>query len=261
MNSRHKLIKSTNNYLNRILQKKVNTLGEGYDLYEPNKLFIYPEVYAKYIVSFIDLYELYGDKIYLDKAVSCASWLIKNKSEFYTEYQWGLPFEFNSVPKNGPYLITTSFCGIAFYKLYDLTKDPVYLKIFKSSINWIEQVLYDKKNKFVHYSPFKIHNFLIVNANSVCLEFLSLAEAYLSKSQILMKKHIYKTIINFQNFDGSWGYSSKHPYIDNVHSCYTLEGLWSDYFIKKNAFHLENILKGTSFLRDFFFNNPSGKIS
>lgn len=200
---------------------------------------------------------------YFDLCKNSLEWLMENKSPYYNNYCWGLPFKHECVPANGPYLLTTSFCSQAFLDFYELTKENKYLEVVNSAVKWIFEELGGEKSNdvfFLYYSPYECDRYFIPNAVSIALGFLVKASKYLSKNIDEINEEIVRTLIDFQNPDGSWYYSTKSTVIDNIHTAFVLEGLWEYYNTTKNESILKPLIKGTDYFWNNFYNdNGHGK--
>ena len=229
-------------------------IGYGIDEYVKEIKLHYPEVYAKFAKGYLFMFKAIGEKRFINYAKNSLEWLIKNKSPFYENYCWGLPFKYKCVPANGPYLLTTSFCGQAFLDFYELTHESKYLEIVKSSVKWIFEDLSGEKfndGSILFYSPYECNKYFIPNAVSISIGFLVRASKYLSKSIYQPTEKIVKSLIDFQNPDGSWYYSVKSTSIDNLHTAFVLEGLWMYYNVTTDKSILKPLIRGT----DYFWNN------
>lgn len=231
--------------------------GYGLDEYARSKKLHYPEAYAKFAKGYLSLFDATGEEKFSTYARNSLEWLIKNKSRYYRDYSWGLPFKWDCVPKDGPYLLTTSFCGQSFLDFYSLTGETRYLKIVKSAMNWVLEELGGETfgdGFFFYYSPYKCDRYFIPNAVSISVAFLINASRCTKNPKIQDKiRECVRAITKFQNPDGSWHYSTRSTVIDNLHTAYTLEGLWSYFKETHDNTILISLVKGTSFLWDSFY--------
>jgi hypothetical protein len=77
--------------------------------------------------SYLDLYSILSDDKYLHLAETCLTWLKKNAADLNTGMGWGYPFDWQSkmlIPAGTPNGIVTTAAGEAFWKHYQLFKDP-----------------------------------------------------------------------------------------------------------------------------------------
>jgi hypothetical protein len=202
-----------------------------------------------------------GEKEYFKLSKKSLDWLVKNRSPYFRNYCWGLPFEYVCVPQSGPYLITTSFCAEAFLDFFEHTKKKKYMGVAKSAVKWIFCELGGERfnNGFIlYYSPYDCLKYFIPNAVSIALGFLTKMGKYLDWIQEIVGS-IAEAIVNFQNSDGAWHYSTKRKVIDNLHTAYTLEGLWKYYHLTKDQQVLVPLIKGTEYFLKHFYKKGYGK--
>jgi len=204
-------------------------IGFGYDEYKPYEKFHYPEAYALWGRGYLKLFKLTREEKYLNFAEKCAEWLIENRNQKYKNFSWGLPWKWDGRPKEYSYVTTSTFAGDFFIHMYTLMKDKKYFTIAKSIGAWIiEENGFGETGNGIwfFYSDHPSLQYPILNA-------ISMASSFFSKLYFLTKNTYYeklaiestKYVIKSQNKDGSWYYSTKRAYIDNVHTGFTIEGL------------------------------------
>lgn len=237
-------------------------IGYGYDEYSKDKGLIYPEVYAKYAVGYLFLYKQTENDEYLRLCRDALQWLKNNTSPYYNDYCWGLPFDFDGVPANGPYLLTTSFCGHAFLDYYEYSNDTTYLNTAESAMNWIVDNLFMKigGNDILCYSPYDGDRYFIPNAVSIGLGFLSRVSEYTHRDIDPVVKAVLQPLLSSQNSKYLWRYSTRSPTIDNLHNAYVLEGLWRYWLSYRDPSILKTITTGTdAHWKIFFEENGYGR--
>ncbi len=216
-----------------------SNIGEGYDQYKPDDKYHYPEAYAMWGNGYLQLYEYTHKKEYLNYATDCFDWLNSNKSPQYCGNSWGLPWSWDGRPKETSYLVTTCFVGNFFLKYYSLVNSRDILELCEGIASWIvEENGYREESGTIgfNYSDHSSLNYPIYNAISIASGFF--ARLYFhSRNSIYcdFSQKSFRYVMNHQNSDGSWHYSSKSTMVDNVHTGFVLEGLCDVYaYLKMN---------------------------
>lgn len=172
------------------------------------------------------------DKKYLEKAINCLEWLIKNKSPKFDTYSWANHFDFAS--RGGRYLkhesiiVWTSLIGQAFLDAYETLKDEKYLKIAISVCDWIMNVPRNHTDKgsclgYLANSVDSIHNSNMLGAAMLA------RTAKLTGNQNLLQiaKDAMEYSCTRQLPNGAWYYGEQENshWIDNFHTGYNLDSL------------------------------------
>jgi len=246
-----------------------NLLLERFPMFFRKIFRVKKQVYAKAMALFargyLNLYKKLEDKTYLEKALYCLNWLIKNPSKGYSGFCWGYPFDWQSrvfIPKNTPCGVITSIAAHAFIDAYEILGDKKYLEIAKSCCEFIlrdlniDQVSRDK----ICFSYTPIDNFHVHNANLFSASTLLRTYVYIKNEKYKEKgiKAINFTI-SYQNPDGSWYYwappdNDINNFIDNYHTGFVLECLNICRRVLKDEFEYEEELrKGLRFYKNNLF--------
>jgi len=237
-------------------------IGLGHDQYRPDELFHYPEAYAVWGSGYVALYKFTKEKEFLNNAITCADWLIKNKNPNYENISWGLPWiwkltlpwERENAPQNLSYLITTVFCGDLFLELYRETSKKKYLKLAMSIARWIDEENSWEQTEtgiFFYFANFKPLKYKIFNPTAKASAFF--AKLFLATENKKYKELSLKSaefILKSQNPDVSWYYSERSNVIDNFHTGLILDALLDIYFsrsINKEEPLYESLDRGLSF--------------
>ena len=238
-----------------IWRKKFNNLhlGLGFDEYKPREIYHYPEAYALWGQGYVKLFELMKEDEFLDLAQLSAKWLLENKNPGYNNYSWGLPWTWEQwrAPETLSYLSTTMFAGELFLPLYDITGFDQYLNVAESIAKWAMEEnsgVRSEKGLMLYFANFPPLKFPIVNPIAKASGFFARLHSAAQKDDYrITASETARYVINTQNPDGSWYYSAKTARIDNVHTGYTLEGLWEYYNHTLDDSALKSALKGTAF--------------
>lgn len=98
-------------------------IGFGYDQYEPNREFYYPEAGALRGNGYVKLYQITKKEEYLNLAENAAKQLVEIRNKKYREFSWGLPWKWHDCSK---YLFLPNHYSIwrrIFLNLYKVTKN------------------------------------------------------------------------------------------------------------------------------------------
>ncbi|MGQ9460602.1 MAG: hypothetical protein ACUVRA_05180 [Candidatus Bathyarchaeaceae archaeon] len=194
---------------------------------------------ALFVRAYLNLYECFKKEEYLDRALTCLSWLEKNFSKGYSAYCWGYPFDWQSLmlfPKRTPSGVVSSIAGHAFLDAYDMLGRREYLKVSEDVCRFILNDLNRKEyNKKLCFSYTPLDDYEVHNANLWCASLLARV-AFHTKNDLFKKTAI--KAVNFtlsdQRDDGAWHYWStryagqkgiESNVIDNYHTGFIIECL------------------------------------
>jgi hypothetical protein len=186
---------------------------------------------ALFLSGCCNLYKKTNNEKYLQYSLDLYDLIIKNKSKKTNNLSFGYPFNWHSNKKNKfqkdtPNIVVSSFVGMAFMDLYEITKKEKYLTDSESIANFILNDLNKyKDNRGICFSYTIKDNNRVHNANMLGAEFLS----KISKINGKYEKTIIK-ILNFflsdMNKDYSWNYfdnyQKKNTLIDNYHTAFII---------------------------------------
>jgi len=194
---------------------------------------------ALFVRAYLNLYECFKKEEYLDRALTCISWLEKNFSKGYSAHCWGYPFDWQSLmffPKGTPSGVVSCIAGHAFLDAYDLLGRRRYLKVSEDICRFILNDLNRKEyNNKLCFSYTPMDDYEVHNANLWCASLLARV-AFHTKNDLFKKTAI--KAVNFtlsdQRDDGAWRYwstryasqkSIKRNVIDNYHTGFIIECL------------------------------------
>lgn len=223
------------------------------------------EALPYFVRGYFRLYELSKKTIYLEKALYCLNLLTHMSIKTDSGIGWGLHFDWPTltfIPKNTPCVTITSNVIDGFLKGYQVTKDKTYLEIIKKASDFVR---HDLNRKFINedvlavsYTP--LCNLFAINANSFSARMLYDVSLLFSDDGYLdVAEKILRYVLQQQNEDGSWFYRDKddrqNNFIDNLHTCFVLEHLYS-IFMKNHDQKVKTALeKGYNFFINTFVNN------
>jgi len=223
---------------------------------------INPKAMALFAESYLNLYRISGDEIYVEKAVHCLNWLVENPSKGYSGYCWGYPFDWQSrifIPKHTPSSVVTSISAHAFMDAFDLLGNRRYLDVAKSCCDFIINDLkidrIDESRLCFSYTPIDISSH-VHNANLFCASLLYRVGHEIGDAEyIKIAENAVNYTLSAQNNDGSWYYfgypETVRGAIDNYHTGFILRNLFSVYNITND----ENVLRGIRKGLEFYVNN------
>jgi len=241
-------------------------LGRGIDQYKPSEAYHYAEAYALWGIGYLTLFQLTREPLFLDLAEKAAEWLQKHPSPKYQHYSWGLPWEWETweAPKELSYLITTVFAGRLFLTLYKVAHKKHLLKIAQDIACWIEKENGGENTpdgRYFYYANFDGLRLPIINATGAAGGFFALLY------EVTQEEHYYRVCretvrwtLRQQTTCGTWRYSPQTWLEDNVHTAFTLEGLWQAHLCCQEREWLSPLKKGTlAYWRFFFSENGYGQ--
>jgi len=210
--------------------------------------------------GYCKMYQLTGEEVYKNKAVSCLEWLMENNTKKYEHYSWGNHFHYASrggkLPLFEPTIVWTSLIGQTFLDGYEILGDEKYLEVAKSICEWIvelprEVTDYGTCLSYVTYTQSSIHNSNMLGAAMLSRTAnIVKNEGYLELAHSAMEYSCTRQLNN-----GAWyyGHAPKYHWIDNFHTGYNLDSLkrYTEYTDDKTFD--EHLEKGYYFFRDHFF--------
>lgn len=238
--------KSSNVY--RALSKVLFAISDFFPLLTRRIFKVAPAINAKsmglLLTSYSNLYMATHDAEYLEKAKECAKWLLVNRDTKYTGYNWGYPFDWQSVqfiPEGIPSSVVTATVGDGFFHLYKATNVVKYLTICKDICAFFLKnlnITYDD-GAAICYSYTPIDDYQVHNANLFVGEFLSRIGKEIKSKELLDRGTLCG---NFalreqqpQGFLPYWGLSQTDSHsggrirTDHYHSGFEIRmlfGLW-----------------------------------
>lgn len=189
--------------------------------------------------AFCRLFEATGNKVYLERAMECADWLLEHPSQGYPGLSWGYPFDWQSkvfIPKWTPSAVVSTIVGDGLWHLAHSTGKARYLnacaEICEFLLQGLNRTVIDHQTLCFSYTP--VDNFLVHNANLFAAEYLARVGKYLGKSEWCdISIRAGNFALREQNEDGSifyWGRAQNHHapnHLDCYHSGFEIRSLWA----------------------------------
>lgn len=185
--------------------------------------------------SFLNLYQITGQKHYLDRSLRILQWLANNGNENFGGIGWGYPFNWQSkefIPRYTPSSVVTSIVGNAFFKYWELSKGEWARRIIKGINEFFMSGLnVDHLNPdelCFSYTPLDRSH--VHNANLFVADFLIKTYDIMKNTKQLEIGHkALNYTLKQQNPDGSfyyYGYPEKiKGEIDHYHTGFVINSL------------------------------------
>jgi hypothetical protein len=221
-----------------------------------------PKGLGLFLSSYCNLYSLNKDDDYL-KHIHLLIDEIKNcQTNGYSGICWGYNFDWQAraffQPKGMPSVVVTSFISCALLDAYEITKNDELLIIARSSCDFVLNDLnrtYDKDGDFA-FSYCPVDNTQVFNASLLAVRLLCRVYSY-TKEHILISESnkAVSFVCKHQKINGSWSYSPLpfHSWIDNFHTGYNLECIYTYQIISEDYTFKKNIEIGLDFYLNNFF--------
>lgn len=222
-----------------------------------------PKAIGLFLASFCNLYKIEANPAYLEKIIFFSDLLEELQNRSWSGSCWGYNFDWQArvffQPKNTPTVVATTFIGSALLDAYEVTGDEKYLKIVRSSCDFILKDLnrtYDENNEGFNFSYSPFDNSVIYNASLLGSRLLSRVYSYTKEITLLeeARKSVLFVCRN-QQVNGAWSYGryDYQQWIDSFHTGYNLECI-SDYNKYSNSDEFAGCLtKGFDYYIDTFF--------
>lgn len=210
--------------------------------------------------GYLRLFDIFKKEEYFDKCKFCLNWLANNYSNGFAGYAWGNHFDYQSrlfyLPKGIPTVVWTALIADAFVDGYEKIGEIKYLDIAKSScdfiLNNLEHIRDSNGNICISYTPMgkaKVHN-----ANMLAVSLLSRVWKHTGNKKFLdLARKALAYTMKCQRENGSWWYGEDGMlhWVDNFHTGYVLNSLYTYILNTGDESYRPNLLKGF----DFYINN------
>jgi len=184
------------------------------------------------------------------------------QSPGYAGICWGYNFDWQSKaffqPKGTPSVVVTSFISCALLDAYEITNDKELLKMVHSSCSFVLKDLnrtYDNEGDFsFSYSPIdhtQVFNASLLGARLLCRTFMYIKDPVLIEES----RKVVSFVCKHQQGTGAWSYSplSFHQWIDNFHTGYNLECIFTYQSISNDYSFQKQLDKGLDYYLTTFF--------
>jgi hypothetical protein len=204
-----------------------------------------PKGIALFVLGLLEDYKRTHNKVYLNKAIELADWLLSVRSDLSNDGNskwmyacWGYHFDWKArafyVPKGKPNVITTVYVSKALYELGELIKiehkdkGGRFTEVALDSANFIVHSLYSEKEGRSYFAYIPGEEAFVHNASLWAAAWVGFAASITSNDkykQLALK--VARQSTSEQGEDGSWVYGSRHHhhFVDGFHTGYNLEAL------------------------------------
>ncbi|MCK5814861.1 MAG: delta-aminolevulinic acid dehydratase [Flavobacteriaceae bacterium] len=221
-----------------------------------------PKGLGLFLTGYCNLYKINPKEEYLEKINFLSSKIISLQTKGYSGACWGYNFDWQAraffQPKHTPTVVATTFIGEALLNAYEITKNNELLEVVKSSIDFVLKDLnksFDDDNDFtLSYSP--VDKTQVFNAGLLGAKLLSLVYQYTKEDELLdQAKKIVAYVCKHQQKNGAWAYGTLpfHQWIDNFHTGYNLECIFTYQRISGDLSFEKNIEIGLKYYLETFF--------
>lgn len=215
-----------------------------------------------FVIGYCNLYKKDPQQHYLDTIVKLSDQMLSLQSSGYSGACWGYNFDWQAraffQPKGTPTVVATTFNTEALLEAYKITKNQKYLDTAISAAQFVLKDLnrtYDDKGNFsFSYSP--LDKTQVFNASLLGAKLLSLVYEHTNDITLLSEaKKAVQYACDFQQENGAWAYGTLpfHQWVDNFHTGYNLECIYTYQKISGDNSYLTYINKGLDYYLNTFF--------
>lgn len=221
-----------------------------------------PKGLGLFLSSYCKLYKTNKDSSILEKIEFLVSRIKELKSPGYSGSCWGYNFDWQAraffQPKGTPSVVVTSYVSCALLDAYEITKNEELLRIARSACDFVMNDLQKTNNTensiCFSYSP--LDNTEVYNASLLGGRLLIRVYEHTHEDILInTARRTVQFVCDNQNSDGSWYYSPLpyHSWIDNFHTGYNLECIYTYQEISKDNSFNDNIKLGLEYYLNTFF--------
>lgn len=221
-----------------------------------------PKGLGLFLSSYCNLYKQEPDNEVLQKIYFLIEKIESCESKGYSGVCWGYNFDWQAraffQPKGTPSVVVTSFVACALLDAYEITKDQKLLKKARSACDFVLKDLnrtYDNDGDFAFsYCPLdktQVFNASLLGSRLLC----RLYEFTSEKILIEESEKVVSFACKHQQQNGAWAYSplSFHAWVDNFHTGYNLECIFTYQRVSGNQKFNPYIDKGLDYYLNTFF--------
>lgn len=225
-----------------------------------------PKGLGLFLSGYCNLYRIETNNNYLNKIQFLIKEIKKCQSVGYSGSCWGYNFDWQAraffQPKGTPSIVVTSFIACALLDAYEITHDEELLKISRSACDFVLKDLnrtYDDNGDF-SFSYCPLDKTQVFNASLLGARLLVRTYYYTNESILIEEScKAVAYACKHQKADGAWTYSPLpfHSWIDNFHTGYNLECIYTYQSISGDNSFQKYLDKGLEYYINTFF-EPSG---
>jgi hypothetical protein len=196
----------------------------------------FPIADAHYAMGFAYLAALKQEDAYYRKAVHFLEELVQSRCPGYQEFAWGYPFDWQTrtgvIPQGTPLITTVPYVYEAFSQVYAIDHEKRWYEIMRSiarhALTDYKDIQKSEDSASCAYTPSPDDEGGVVNASAYRAFLLTKASVDLSEPRYLeVARRNLKFVLNSQNADGSWYYSTDgaRDFVDHFHTCFVMKAL------------------------------------
>ncbi|MDN3723108.1 delta-aminolevulinic acid dehydratase [Aequorivita sp. SDUM287046] len=215
-----------------------------------------------FITGYCNLYKNDPKPEYLEKIIQLSDQVIKMQTNGYSGACWGYNFDWQAraffQPKGTPTVVATTFIAEALLGAYKITQNKYYLEVAISATQFVLKDLnrtYDENGNFsFSYSP--LDQTQVFNASLLGAKLLSMVYEFTQEENLLIEaRKAVQYAADFQQENGAWAYGTLpyHQWVDNFHTGYNLECIYTYQKISGDTSFRKNIEKGLDYYLKTFF--------
>lgn len=215
-----------------------------------------------FITGYCNLYKIDAKPEYVEKIHQLSQQVLQMQTEGYSGACWGYNFDWQAraffQPKGMPTVVATTFIAEALLEAYKITKNEAYLEVANSATQFVLKDLnrtYDDKGNFsFSYSP--LDSTQVFNASLLGAKLLSLVYDFTKDENLLDEaRKAVQYAADFQQENGAWAYGTLpyHQWVDNFHTGYNLECIYTYQKISGDTSFAKHIEKGLEYYLNTFF--------
>ncbi len=221
-----------------------------------------PKGLGLFLTTYCNLYSINHNQENLNLILFFIEKLKLCQSKGYSGACWGYNFDWQSKAffqvKSTPSVVVTSFVGCALLDAYEVIHDEELLEKARSACDFILNDLnrtYDKNGDFsFSYSPTdrtQVFNASLLGSRLLCRTYEYTKEPILIEES----RKAVSFVCKHQLENGAWPYSPLpfHKWIDNFHTGFNLECLYTYQSISEDKSFQNNIDKGLEYYLNTFF--------
>ena len=211
-------------------------------------------------LGYLLLFKSTGDPDAKEKAIACLDWLDEHKSPKFQKHSWANYFDFASrggiYYKDDSIIVWSSMIGQAYLEAFEQLQDERFLKIARSTCDWILSLPREKTTTGDCISYYAHGQESIHNANMLGAAVLARAAKHTGNQEYL---DVARSAITYScsrmREDGSWWYAEepKFRWIDNFHTGYNLDSLKCYIDCSGDATFKDHLRRGFEFFKHNFF--------
>jgi len=221
-----------------------------------------PKGLGLFLSAYCNLYKVEPKEEYLEKIYFLTEKIYACQTQGYSGACWGYKFDWQAQaffqPKGMPSVVVSSFVACALLDAYQITKDENLLKTARSTCDFILNDLrrtYDNDGDF-SFSYCPVDKTQVFNASLLGCRLLCRVYSYTQETFLIEEsRKAVSFACKYQQDSGAWAYSPLpfHQWIDNFHTGYNLECIYTYQSVSGDCSFNEYLEKGLKYYLETFF--------